>query len=306
MHINFPAMSVIEVATDPEAAPSRLAGLGWMLLAQACFAVMNVSARLAGGDLPWQEVAAARFLVGALLAALLARARGVSLRITDRRASWGRAILGTLSALCTFYALTSPRIHLADAVTLGATAPVFVALLSPSLLGEPRSRAVGAAAVIAFGGVALLLQPRFQSAAGVAAIATLGALFYSFAMMLLRRLGHEESTEAVVLHFSLVAMVTTLLLSLPVWRTPSPRAALFLLGTGLAGGGAQLAMTRAYSLDSAARVSALTYLGILFTVLLAIPIFGERPVPAQIAGALAVIAAGLLLARSAQAAARAN
>jgi len=117
-------------------------------------------------------------------------------------------------------------------------------------------------------------------------------------MMLLRRLGAGESGEAVVLHFSLVALATTVALSMPVWRTPSPRAALFLLGTGLAGGGAQLAMTRAYSLDSAARVSALTYLGILFTVLLAIPVFGERPTVSQMLGALAVIGAGLLLARS--------
>jgi len=299
-------MPVINDTAEPEVTNHHLAGLGWMLLAQVCFAVMNVSARLAGGDLPWPEVAAARFLVGVLLAVGLARMRGVSLRITDRRASWGRAIFGTLSALCTFYALTSPRIHLADAVTLGATAPIFVALLAPAVLGEPRSRAVGLAVVIAFTGVALVLQPRFQSAAGVAAIATLGALLYAFAMMLLRRLGAGESGEAVVLHFSLVALVTTVALSIPVWRTPSPRAALFLLGTGMAGGGAQLAMTRAYSLDSAARVSALTYLGILFTVLLAIPVFGERPSLAQALGALAIIAAGLLLARSAQAAAHAD
>jgi drug/metabolite transporter (DMT)-like permease len=299
-------MTVINDTAEPEVTNHHLAGLGWMLLAQVCFAVMNVSARLAGGDLPWPEVAAARFLVGVLLAVGLARMRGVSLRITDRRASWGRAIFGTLSALCTFYALTSPRIHLADAVTLGATAPIFVALLAPAVLGEPRSRAVGLAVVIAFTGVALVLQPRFQSAAGVAAIATLGALLYAFAMMLLRRLGAGESGEAVVLHFSLVALVTTVALSIPVWRTPSPRAALFLLGTGMAGGGAQLAMTRAYSLDSAARVSALTYLGILFTVLLAIPVFGERPSLAQALGALAIIAAGLLLARSAQAAAHAD
>ena len=299
-------MTVINDTAEPEVTNHHLAGLGWMLLAQVCFAVMNVSARLAGGDLPWPEVAAARFLVGVLLAVGLASMRGVSLRITDRRASWGRAIFGTLSALCTFYALTSPRIHLADAVTLGATAPIFVALLAPAVLGEPRSRAVGLAVVIAFTGVALVLQPRFQSAAGVAAIATLGALLYAFAMMLLRRLGAGESGEAVVLHFSLVALVTTVALSIPVWRTPSPRAALFLLGTGMAGGGAQLAMTRAYSLDSAARVSALTYLGILFTVLLAIPVFGERPSLAQALGALAIIAAGLLLARSAQAAAHAD
>ena len=55
--------------------------------------------------------------------------------------------------------------------------------------------------------MALVLQPRFQSAIGVAAIATLGALLYAFAMMLLRRLGAGESGEAVVLHFSLVALV---------------------------------------------------------------------------------------------------
>ncbi|MBP2647898.1 MAG: hypothetical protein H6Q77_1522, partial [Gemmatimonadetes bacterium] len=42
----------------------------------------------------------------------------------------------------------------------------------------------------------------------------------------------------------------------------------------------------------------LTYLGILFTVLLAIPVFGERPTVSQMLGALAVIGAGLLLARS--------
>ena len=222
-------MSVIDAATEPETAAHHLAGLGWMLLAQACFAVMNVSARLAGGDLPWPEVAAARFLVGVLLAVLLARARGVSLRITDRRASWGRAIFGTLSALCTFYALTSPRIHLADAVTLGATAPIFVALLAPWFLGEPRSRSVGRGGGDRLRGrgpgAAAALPER---ASGSPAIATLGALLYAFAMMLLRRLGPGESGEAVVLHFSLVALATTVLLSIPVWRTPSPRAALFL------------------------------------------------------------------------------
>lgn len=279
-------MSVIDDVAEPGAAGHHLAGLGWMLLAQVCFAVMNVSARLAGGDLPWPEVAAARFLVGVVLAFLLAQARGASLRVTDRRGS--------------------PRIQLADAVTLGATAPIFVALLAPAFLGEPRSRAAGLAVVIAFAGVALVLQPRFQGALGVATVATFGALLYAFAIMLLRRLGAGESGEAVVLHFSLVALAATVALSIPVWRTPTPRAALFLLGTGLAGGGAQLAMTRAYALDSAARVSALTYLGILFTVLLAIPVFGERPSLSQALGALAIIGAGLLLARSAQAAAHAD
>ena len=160
-----------------------LAGLGWMLLAQVCFAAMNVSARLAGSDVPWPEVASARFLVGAVLAWGIARSRGASLAITDRRTSWMRAIFGTLSAVCTFYAITSRRINLGDAATLGATAPIFVAMLAPSLLGERSGRAVPVAAGIAFAGVALVLQPSFESASGVAMIATLGAFLYSIALI---------------------------------------------------------------------------------------------------------------------------
>ena len=110
--------------TATESAPTRaagvhtLAGLGWMLLAQCCFALMNVSARLAGESASWSEIAAARFLVGALLAWGIARGRGASLAILDWKTSWTRAIFGTASAVCTFYAITSRRINLGDAATL--------------------------------------------------------------------------------------------------------------------------------------------------------------------------------------------
>lgn len=260
---------------------SSLSGLGWMLLAQLCFALMNVSARVAGSDLPFVQVIASRFLVGAALATLVARSRGVSLRVTDRRASWARAIFGTLSALCTFYALTSPSIHLGDAATLGATAPIFVAVLAPRLLGERPTPTVGLALLLAFTGVVLILQPQFQSAGGVAAIATVGAVFYAFVILLLRRMGAGESGEAIVLHFSLVAFATTALLSIPGWHTPTARQTGWLVVTGLTGGLAQLAMTRAYALDAATRVSALTYAGVVFTYLLAAPIFGEQPGPGE-------------------------
>ena len=278
-----------------------LAGLGWMLLAQVCFAAMNVSARLAGGDVPWPEVASARFLVGAVLAWGIARSRGASLAITDRRTSWMRAIFGTLSAVCTFYAITSRRINLGDAATLGATAPIFVAMLAPSLLGERSGRAVPVAAGIAFAGVALVLQPSFESAIGVAMIATLGAFLYSIALISLRRLGGGETHEAVVFHFSCVALATMTALAIPGWRTPTPHGLLWLGATGITGGLAQLAMTRAYSLDRAARVSTLTFLGIVFTHLLAIPIFGEHPGWSQAVGAVLVMGAGVLLVRSVKA-----
>jgi drug/metabolite transporter (DMT)-like permease len=273
-----------------------MTGLAWMAVAQLLFAAMNVCTRLGAQQLPWSEVAAVRFLVGAAIAVLISRQRRSGLRVRDRRSAWRRSIYGTLAAACAFYALASPRIALGDVATLGATAPIFVALLSWPLLSEPVDGWVTLAVLLGFIGVATVVRPSLTVSTSVALIATLGAAFYALAMIWLRKIGPGESHEAVVLHFSLVALATFLLLALPVWRWPDWRSALVLLGAGIGGGGGQIAMTRAYSLQRAAPVTALTGLGIVLTYLLAIPALGDRPTPWQMAGSLLVIAAGLLLA----------
>jgi drug/metabolite transporter (DMT)-like permease len=264
-------------------------GLRWMVLAQLCFAVMNVSTRLGAATMPWPEIAAARFLIGAGIAVVLARLRGSSLRATDRVGTRWRSGYGTLAAIGSFFALGSDRIGVADAATLTATAPIFVALLSGPLLGERVGARVWAAVGLAFAGIVALLQPSFSLAWPVVLVATLGALSYAMAMIWLRRIGPGESHEAVVLHFSLTGLVTMLLLALPAWRWPDARGLWYLLGAGVGGGGAQLAMTRAYALQRAAPVTALGTLGILFTYLLALPLFPEHPTGWQIAGSALVI-----------------
>jgi drug/metabolite transporter (DMT)-like permease len=270
-------------------------GLGWMIAAQGCFAVMNVCTRFGSRHLPWPEIAAVRFLVGALLAAGLGATTGRTLRVTDRAGIWRRSIYGTLAAAASFYALGSSRIAVGDAVTLGATTPIFVALLSRPLLGERVGRHVAAAVTLAFAGVLAIVRPSFAVAWPVALVATTGAVFYALALLWLRRIGPGESHEAIVLHFSLVGLATMVALALPVWRWPDWPGGLALLGAGLGGGGAQLAMTRAYALQRAAPVTAISNLGVVFTYLLAVPFFGDLPTPWQLAGAALVIAATVLL-----------
>jgi drug/metabolite transporter (DMT)-like permease len=269
-----------------------------MIVAQLCFAAMNVFTRLGARHVPWPEIAGARFLVGAVIAVVLAYARGVSLRVTDRRGTWRRSVYGTLAAIGAFYSLSAPSLTVGDAATLGATAPIFVALLSGPLLGERVGRRLGLAVALAFAGIVLLVRPSFTLAAPVAAVATAGAFCYALAMIWLRRIGPGESHEAVVLHFSLVALASMLVIALPSWTWPDTRSTLYLLGAGLGGGGAQLAMTRAYSLQRAAPVAALSALGAVFTYLLALPLFPERPAPSQLAGSLLVLIATAMVGAS--------
>jgi drug/metabolite transporter (DMT)-like permease len=270
--------------------------LAWMVLAQLFFAGMNVCTRLGARDLAWSEIAAGRFLIGALIALAIAWYRRSSLRVGDRLTTWRRSGFGTLAAVCSFYALGSSGIALGDVATLGATAPIFVALLSGPLLSERVGARVGLAVAVGFAGIIAVVRPSFAMATPVAAVATIGAVFYALAMIWLRKLGPGESSEAVVLHFSLVGFATFLVLALPVWAWPDWSSGLLLIGAGLGGGGGQIAMTRAYSLHRAAPVTALSGLGVVLTHLLAIPVFGERPTLWQAAGSLLVIGAGVILA----------
>ena len=271
-----------------------------MVVAQVLFSAMGVFTRLGTEEVPWQEAALSRFAVGALVAYVMARARGVGLHITNKKLMWTRSITGTLSALTVFYVWASPKIPLGDAVTLTSVGPVFVVLLSRPLLNERVGRLVWAAVPIAFSGLVLVVKPSFHVAMSLAVVAVVGSFFYSLAMISLRQIGPSESGEAVVLHFSLFGTLVMLAITIPVWQTPDPITGLFLLLTGLSGGLAQVAMTRAYSLDRAARISALNYLGIIFTNIFAIPVFGSIPGFWQIVGSGLVILSGLFITLSAQ------
>ncbi|MRG97069.1 EamA family transporter [Polyangium spumosum] len=272
-----------------------------MVAAQVLFTIMGVCTRLGSQRLPWSEVAAARALLGAVVAIGLARMRGASLVVHDKRLAWARSICGTVAMICTFYTLGAPAIALGDAVTLGATSPIFIAILAPWLLGERSGRIVWVATSLAFVGVALVAGPSFRLSGSLSLVALLGAAASALAMIWLRRLGAgrsgspRESPEAIVAHFSLVAGVTLSLVALPTLRAPDLEGALFLLGTGASGAFAQIAMTRAYALDRAARVGVWSYLGVVLSHFAAIGILGEREDPTGLAGAALVVAAGVWL-----------
>lgn len=270
-----------------------------MLVASVLFTTMGIATRLASKHLPWSEIAAFRALVGALVAVVVAKMRGAPLTVHNRKTAWSRSACGTLAMICSFYTLGAPAIAVGDAVTLGATSPIFIALLSPRLLGEKSTRAVWIATTIAFAGVALVAGPKLHLSAPLVAVALLGAFFTGLAMIFLRRLGrgHEgaprESPEAIVVHFSFVAGGTLLVIALPTLRMPDLEGGVFALVTAACGALAQIAQTRAYQLDRAARVGVFSYLGVVLTELSAIVVLGEHASLLGLAGMALVIVAGV-------------
>jgi len=65
--------------------------------------------------------------------------------------------------------------------------------------------------------------------------------------------------------------------------------------TQLAGGLGQAIVGRAYAREPASRLAAFNYAGVVFTYLLEVVLFRRVPAAHQVAGALIVIAAGILV-----------
>jgi len=271
--------------------------IAWLLVSEACFAIMRVATRAAAtaADLPWAEIAAFRFLGGAIVPFTAAHLRGVSWRVADVRNAWLRSLFGTGGALSLFYALGTHALSVGDATTLYSTTPLWVAALAGPLLGEQAGRIVWLAVVIGFVGVATLLHAEFTRVGPTGLIVLAGALSYALAIFRLRRLSSRESSEAIGLHMSLTAGAIMLLIALPSWRPIPPAAWPPLLASAFAGGMGQTVVGRAYARSPASRLAAFGYAGVVFTYLLEVALFRRVPEAHQVAGALVVIAAGLLV-----------
>ncbi len=275
--------------------PNLRRGVFWLLVSEVCYAVMRVSARAGAGDLPWAEIAAARFFGGALVAVIAARARGASLRVGDQKNAWLRSLFGAAGGVSLFHALGTKHIAVGDATVLYATAPLWVALASGPLLRERVSGATWMGIGVGFLGVAVLMQAGIAWNNPTALFVLLGALSYAFALLRLRRLSGHESSEAIALHVSLVAGAIHLAIALPSMRPVHAAAYLPLAASAISGGFGQVAVSRAYAHAPAARIAALTYSGVLFTYLLEAVLFRHVPTWMQAGGAALVIAGGVLV-----------
>ena len=271
--------------------------VAWLLLSDASYAVMRVTTRMTAAVAPlhWAEIAAFRFLGGALVPILVARLRGSSLRVQDHRNAWLRSLFGVFGALSLFYALGTHALSVGDATTLYATAPLWVALLSGPLLGEQVGGSVWIAVVTGFVGVATLLHAGFASVGPTGLLVLAGACSYGLAILRVRRLSSRESSEAIGLHLSLTAGVVMAVIAWP-HLVPIPRVAWPpLILSAVSGGIGQAVFARAYEHGSASRLAAFNYSGVLFTYLLELALFHRVPEPHQWLGAGLVVGAGVFV-----------
>lgn len=265
----------------------------FMLLSAASFAVMGAMVKAAGA-IPVHEKVFFRNLVTLVITAGMAWQR--------RENPFGptpylgllllRSFAGLAGVTLYFYAIG--HLTLADASLLNKVSPFWVTIMAAMWLGEAISRRIAIGLVLAFAGALLVMQPAFDLTP-LPALAGLGSAFCAgLAYTVVRRLKGKAHPRRIVFYFSLVSTVA--MIPPLIWQHVMPTGWqwVWLLGTGVFAAGGQVLLTLAYHHAPAAQVSIWGYNHVLFSLLIGLVVWGERPGWISLGGGVLIITAALL------------
>jgi S-adenosylmethionine uptake transporter len=269
-----------------------------MLGASLLVATMGVCVKLATALYPAGEIVFYRGLVGMLVAWLVSRAQGSSLRTTMPAMHFWRSLCGVLALGLWFYAIAG--LPLATAVTLNYMSSVWMALFlmgGAVLAGSAQvDGRLFAAVLVGFAGVALMLRPTLEPHQlwhGLAGL--LSGMVAAMAYLQVTALGRRGEPETRIVFYFASGGVVAGAVSM-IWTgfsRHSAHGAALLLAVGLLATAAQLMITRAFAIGSTLSNAGLQYSGILFAVLYGVLLFGERLSWMAIFGMLLIVGAGL-------------
>lgn len=238
-----------------------------MLWASFAFTLMATFSRWAGDYCDWRLIAFARASLACVFAFLLAKALQAKLVFWRPRILWMRSFAGSVSMFCNFYALA--HLPVSDTLTLMNTAPIWVTLLSWLIFNQRPTGRIILAVMTSIVGIVFIQQPHFQEGKIAILMALIGSVTTSIAMLGLSRL-QSVDPRAIVVHFSAVASVSTLMLLLTTGPSDAfvplqrPLVLGLLLMIGVGGVLGQIGMTMAFAKGHATRISVVALSQILF------------------------------------------
>jgi drug/metabolite transporter (DMT)-like permease len=275
---------------------NNLPGILLMSAAVLGFALNDVLGKWLMATYSVSQVLVLRSIAALLILAPFLRREGAAhlLRPKRPRLQLARVAAGTIEVACFYWAVG--MMPLADTMAFWMATPIFVAVASAVLLREKLDRARFAAVLLGFCGVLVTLGATLDAGWLPALVAVLGVCFYAGYLLTTRAL---RGTSAIVLatYQMAGALVFGLVMAPFTWVPVGWTDGLLLMGLGVVGVVAHLAVTRSLALAPAPVVVPWQYAMILWGILFGWIFFGEVPTPTMLAGAAIIIGAGFWLTR---------
>lgn len=270
-----------------------LLAAAWMAGAIVSFTAMAVGGRELIADLDTFEILAYRSLIGIVVIGALVRPLGWREQVRARRMPLHllRNAVHFAGQNLWFFAIgVAP---LAQVIALEFTAPLWVALLAPLLLGERLTRMGLFAACLGFVGTLIIAQPSIDHVPPGVLAALGAAVFFAGSAILTKILTRTESVISILFWLTLMQAAFGLIcagidgrMTLPTWAM-----APWLLVVGLTGLSAHFCLTRALSIAPASVVMPLDFARLPVVGLVGVLLYDEPLGLALVVGAAIILGA---------------
>lgn len=271
-------------------------GIAMMLLGDFLFAVNDIVGKWLVATYAAGQVLLVRSIAPLIvLLPFVIRDGGRSLFVLERpRLQLARVVTATAELL--FFYTAVAYLPLADVMTFYLAGPIYVAAVSPWLLGERVDRRQWLAIAAGFAGVVIVLAPSGGVFGWPSLVSLAGALCYAMMVVQSRQL-RGTPDKVLVFWQTIGALIGGLVTGPAHWLTPTLVDAGLLAMLGVVAMLAHVCIARSLKLAPAAVVAPIQYSLLLWGILFGYLVFGDRPRPTMLIGAAIIIAAGLALYR---------
>ena len=269
---------------------SPLAGILWMILTGVCFVMVTALVKTLGGSVPAAQSAFLRYVLGLVFLLPIWREL-VQTRLTKRQLGLF-GIRGAVHAVgVAFWFFAMSRIPIAEVTAMNYLTPVFVTILAAFFLGERLAIRRILAIAAALAGAALILRPGFR-VLDPGHLAMLGtATMFSASYLIAKVVSDELDAKMVVAMLSITVPIGLLPLALMDWITPNFTQLFILFGVALFATVGHYTMTRAFAAAPVSVTQPVTFLQLVWSVIIGAVFFAEPPDSFVIAGGAVIMAA---------------
>ena len=284
-------------------------GVKYMLIASFSFAIMGAFAKLASMSMSSLEVVFFRNVFGVAIVGFAIFKKPMLQKGGKPFLLFFRGFMGFVALLAFFYNIA--HIPLGDAMTWSKTSPVFTAIFAFLFLKEKLNTSAWIAIVVGFVGIVLITQPTGIGFSKYDLLGLFSGIGAALAYTSIRELKNYYDTRAIVLSFMSVGTLGPIVLfilskyvnipeldfMLGEFVMPSGIVWVYVIGMGLTATLSQLLMTKAYSLEKAGVIGAVSYSNILFSIIVGVMLGDALPSLVTSVGILLIIFAGVMVAR---------
>ncbi|MCW8842090.1 MAG: DMT family transporter [Rhodobacteraceae bacterium] len=251
-----------------------LAGVFWMLVTGVFFVTVTALVKTLGPRIPSAEAAFLRYALGLVFLLPMIRPM-LRARLTRRQLGlFGlRGVAHTIGVTMWFYAMT--QIPIAEVTAMNYLSPIFVTIAAALFLGETLALRRVLAIVAALMGALIILRPGFRelSSGHLAMLGT--AVVFSVGYLTAKILSEEVSASVVVGMLSVTVTIGLAPLAAAVWVTPTLTELMILMGVATFATAGHYTMTLAFAAAPITLTQPVTFLQLVWAVLMGWLIFDE-------------------------------